>query len=182
MAEVKCARCGKPIIHPVAWHITCWDLVVDSIARRFCEEYCKFPDECKTQEELDEHCDNCEFTKLAKLKVENEVRKQKIYIVTDARYNGDRFMEYFFTEGDALAGARKQYQYMVADERYRSHLYINGAEVTLPEGYELTTAKKLMMDLIGGWIECPEYDAENCEFAAAAVIFSVDFWRGELWK
>ena len=69
---IKCARCGKEVRHPIAWHTTCWEVTVDSMAERFCNEYCKFPNECETQEELDEHCDNCELIKLANLNFEEE--------------------------------------------------------------------------------------------------------------
>ena len=110
-----------------------------------------------------------------------EIRKQRIYIVTDARYNGNHFMEFFFAERDAVADAERRYRCMVEEERRASHLYILGAEVTLPKEYVLTTARRLMMGLIGGWIECPEYDAENCEFAAESVIFNLDYWKGARW-
>ena len=36
----------------------------------FCDKYCRYPLECQTQDELDEHCDNCDFIKILNLKKE----------------------------------------------------------------------------------------------------------------
>lgn len=32
---------------------------IEEIKGRMCDEYCRFPRECKSQEELDTHCDHC---------------------------------------------------------------------------------------------------------------------------
>lgn len=37
---------------------------VDKVAEQICDRYCKFPGECKDQDELDKHCDSCVLIKL----------------------------------------------------------------------------------------------------------------------
>lgn len=38
----------------------------------FCDKNCRYPVECQTQDELDEHCDNCDFIKiLNKMRADN---------------------------------------------------------------------------------------------------------------
>ena len=63
--EVLCKCCGKPIRFPVAYHTACYEVAVEKAAERFCRDFCRFPKECDTQEELDEHCDDCPFIGLS---------------------------------------------------------------------------------------------------------------------
>ena len=65
MTEVLCKYCGKPIRFPVAYHTACYEVEVERCANRFCHDYCRFPRECDTQEQLDEHCDDCPFIGLS---------------------------------------------------------------------------------------------------------------------
>lgn len=60
----KCKRCGKEVRFPIMLHSTCWELEVSRVAEIFCDSYCRFPVECKSQEELDGHCGDCELVEL----------------------------------------------------------------------------------------------------------------------
>lgn len=44
----------------------------------FCNKYCRYPLECRSQEELDGHCDNCDFIKILNLK-EGEKENGKLH-------------------------------------------------------------------------------------------------------
>lgn len=70
----NCKRCGKPVKFPIMLHCTCWETEVSNAAEIFCDKYCRFPIECSTQDELDEHCDNCELIKLCNIGKEDEVK------------------------------------------------------------------------------------------------------------
>ena len=63
----KCKRCGKEVKFPIMLHETCWELEFEKVAEGFCEKYCRFPVECKSQDELDEHCDDCALVELFNL-------------------------------------------------------------------------------------------------------------------
>lgn len=66
----KCKRCGKEVKFQsskasfIMLHSACWETEVGNVVEIFCDKYCRFPVECKSQDELDEHCDSCEFVKL----------------------------------------------------------------------------------------------------------------------
>jgi hypothetical protein len=64
---VECKHCGKPIRFPVAFHTACFELAAGAVMEKVCDKYCRFPCECKSQEELDKHCDSCELTELLNL-------------------------------------------------------------------------------------------------------------------
>ena len=55
----KCKRCGREVKFPIMLHSTCWELEFEKVAWEFCEKYCRFSVECKSQDELDEHCNDC---------------------------------------------------------------------------------------------------------------------------
>lgn len=40
---------------------------LEAMRQVFCDEYCKYPLICKTQEKLDDICDECPLSKLAEL-------------------------------------------------------------------------------------------------------------------
>ena len=63
----KCKRCGKEVRFPIMLHSTCWELEVSRVAEIFCDRYCRFPVECKSEDELYEHCDSCELIDLLNL-------------------------------------------------------------------------------------------------------------------
>ena len=60
----KCKRCGTEVKFPIMLHSACWETEVSKVAEIFCDKYCRFPRECKGQDELDEHCDSCELIDL----------------------------------------------------------------------------------------------------------------------
>jgi len=60
----NCRRCGKPVKFPVTFHTACFETEVGKVVEQICDKYCKFPIECKNQDELDEHCDNCVLIRL----------------------------------------------------------------------------------------------------------------------
>ncbi len=64
---VECKRCGKLIRFPVAFHTACFELAAGVVMETICDKYCRFPCECKSQEELDKHCDACELVELLNL-------------------------------------------------------------------------------------------------------------------
>ena len=64
---VECKHCGKPIRFPVAFHTACFELAAGAVMEKVCDKYCRFPCECKSQEELDKHCDACELVELLNL-------------------------------------------------------------------------------------------------------------------
>ena len=64
---VECKHCGKPIRFPVAFHNACFELAAGAVMEKVCDKYCRFPCECKSQEELDKHCDACELVELLNL-------------------------------------------------------------------------------------------------------------------
>ena len=47
--------------YPVAFHAACYEVAVGAVIEKVCDHYCRYPKECSSQEELDEHCDNCEL-------------------------------------------------------------------------------------------------------------------------
>ena len=67
MNEVTCKHCGKPIRFPVAFHTACFELAAGAVMETICDKYCRFPCECKSQEELDKQCDACELVELLNL-------------------------------------------------------------------------------------------------------------------
>lgn len=59
-----CKDCGKPIAFPVSYHTACWERRVNRVAEKICDNYCRFPKEYESQDELDEKCYNCEVIKM----------------------------------------------------------------------------------------------------------------------
>lgn len=66
-SSVECKHCGKPIRFPVAFNAACYELAAGAVMEKVCDKYCRFPGECSSQGELDEHCDNCELIELINL-------------------------------------------------------------------------------------------------------------------
>ena len=60
----KCKSCGEEVKFPIALHSACWELEIGKVVEIFCDKYCRFPVECKSQDELIEHCDSCDFIRL----------------------------------------------------------------------------------------------------------------------
>lgn len=72
---VACSRCGEPMRFPVAFHDAFYELAAGAIMEKLCDEYCRFPCECHSQEELDKHCDNCELVGLINAVFEDKKEK-----------------------------------------------------------------------------------------------------------
>ena len=55
-----CKRCGKETDYPVVFHPACWETEFEKALGTFCDEYCRWPLECSSEEELEEkHCFGC---------------------------------------------------------------------------------------------------------------------------
>ena len=54
----NCKFCGKRVICSPAYHPACWEKKMNEFAEIFCDGYCRWPKECKDQDELDTHCDS----------------------------------------------------------------------------------------------------------------------------
>lgn len=60
----NCKLCGKPVLVGKVFHTACWEKqVVSSIAEQFCDQYCRFPRECRNDADLAKHCDGCVLVK-----------------------------------------------------------------------------------------------------------------------
>lgn len=64
----NCKFCGKPVRCAEVHHQGCWETAAARVAEEFCDHYCRFPRECRDEEELQEqHCDSCALIKLLNL-------------------------------------------------------------------------------------------------------------------
>lgn len=45
---------------------------MDRIPEICCDEYCKYPQQCRTQEDMDQICDRCKLAKMFDLLVDEE--------------------------------------------------------------------------------------------------------------
>ena len=45
---------------------------MDDIPQICCDEYCKYPQQCRTQEDMDQICDRCKLAKMFYLLVDEE--------------------------------------------------------------------------------------------------------------
>ena len=45
---------------------------MDRIPEICCDEYCKYPQQCRTQEDMDQICDRCKLAKMFELLVDEE--------------------------------------------------------------------------------------------------------------
>ena len=65
----NCKICGKPVRAARVYHAACWEKSAEEMAQVFCDEYCRWPGEVGSQEELEQHCDSCLMNRLAELGV-----------------------------------------------------------------------------------------------------------------
>ena len=66
----RCKICGTAVKSGNVFHSACWEHEAGKVAEKFCDEYCRFPRECKDEDELAElHCDGCELIRLLNLGV-----------------------------------------------------------------------------------------------------------------
>lgn len=56
----NCKLCGKPVRSAHVIHSACWEREAYELAEIFCDQYCKWPEQCSGEEQLQEqHCDAC---------------------------------------------------------------------------------------------------------------------------
>ena len=56
----NCKFCGKPVLVGKVFHAACWEQhTTERITEQFCDQYCRFPRECRDDESLAKHCDGC---------------------------------------------------------------------------------------------------------------------------
>ena len=66
----KCATCKSKTDKPIVWCEKCWTEAVTKFAEDFCDNYCKYPIQCDSQEGLDKFCANCGLIKLMNINCE----------------------------------------------------------------------------------------------------------------
>lgn len=63
----SCKFCGRPVEAARVFHRECWVKEAEKLLSDFCDHYCKWPECCQNQDELDEHCDCCALLGLVNL-------------------------------------------------------------------------------------------------------------------
>ena len=63
----NCKVCGKSVTAAHVMHAECWKQEVSNLAEIFCDQYCRWPIECHSEEELAEHCDSCHMIRVLNL-------------------------------------------------------------------------------------------------------------------
>lgn len=51
----NCKFCGKPVKSTRVMHAHCWEQKVMELMETVCDSYCRWPLECRSSEELEEH-------------------------------------------------------------------------------------------------------------------------------
>lgn len=63
-----CRICGRSVIAGSVVHADCLTQQVAEFSAKICDSYCKWPEVCGSQGELeDEHCERCPMQELVKL-------------------------------------------------------------------------------------------------------------------
>ena len=62
----NCKFCKKPVQCATVFHAACWEREAEKIAEIFCDNFCRWPDICGSEEELQEqHCEkDCPMPRL----------------------------------------------------------------------------------------------------------------------
>lgn len=64
----NCKICGRPVRCANVFHSACWEKATQDIAEKFCDDYCRWPRECKDEESLQElHCADCALIRVLNL-------------------------------------------------------------------------------------------------------------------
>lgn len=64
----NCKLCGKQVRAGAVMHSACWERAAERFAQTFCDDYCRWPRECRDEDSLHEfHCDGCIMNRLAGL-------------------------------------------------------------------------------------------------------------------
>lgn len=56
-----CRICGERTVTERTFCFGCLHRELNRIAERLCDNICKWSESCQTQEELDEHCADCDM-------------------------------------------------------------------------------------------------------------------------
>ena len=67
----NCTICKKPVLAGKCLHGECWRRTALEHGGALCDDYCRFPRECESQEALDEHCAVCPLNALLGLVTDN---------------------------------------------------------------------------------------------------------------
>jgi len=59
-----CAICGKPVICEHVMHGKCWEEKLRRAAEHVCDKACRWPLICGSEAALEDHCAECELSKL----------------------------------------------------------------------------------------------------------------------
>ena len=63
-----CRICGRSVAAGTVLHADCLEQQATKFSEKICDSYCKWPEICGSQEELeDEHCEGCPMQELTKL-------------------------------------------------------------------------------------------------------------------
>ena len=64
----NCKFCGKPVQSSSVHHAECWKEAAGELVREFCEDYCRYPLERRSEQELQElYCSACPMVKILNL-------------------------------------------------------------------------------------------------------------------
>lgn len=64
----NCKFCGKPVTTSPVHHAECWKEAAGELAEEFCDNYCRFPLERRSEQEMTEfYCANCPMVKILNL-------------------------------------------------------------------------------------------------------------------
>lgn len=63
-----CKICGRSVVAGFVVHADCLERRVEEVPAKICDSYCKWPEVCGSQEELEgEHCESCPMQDLVRL-------------------------------------------------------------------------------------------------------------------
>ena len=63
-----CKFCGKSVESSPVHHSDCWKEAAGELAKEFCDDYCRFPLERRSEEEMQElYCSKCPMVKVMNL-------------------------------------------------------------------------------------------------------------------
>ena len=64
----NCKFCGRPVRSAKVFHSACWELEVEKALQIFCDDYCRWPDECDDIGEMvQQHCRDCVLVRVLNL-------------------------------------------------------------------------------------------------------------------
>lgn len=64
----NCKFCGRPVLVGKVFHAACWEKQAkEQITEQFCDQYCRFPRECRDDASLAAHCGSCVLARVLNL-------------------------------------------------------------------------------------------------------------------